>query len=62
MTAPPIDLENDQRFMNAALALGRRSLGLAAPNPSVGALVVKDGIVLGRGWTAPSTSAPTSGT
>jgi diaminohydroxyphosphoribosylaminopyrimidine deaminase/5-amino-6-(5-phosphoribosylamino)uracil reductase len=53
MTSPPIDLENDQRFMNAALALGRRSLGLTAPNPSVGALVVKNGIVLGRGWTAP---------
>lgn len=53
MTAPPIDIETDQRFMNAALAIGRRSLGRAAPNPSVGALVVKDGIVLGRGWTAP---------
>lgn len=41
------------RFMQAALALGRRSMGRAAPNPSVGSLVVKDGVVLGRGVTAP---------
>lgn len=39
--------------MDAALALGRRGFGLTAPNPSVGALIVKDGIVVGRGWTAP---------
>lgn len=38
--------------MQAALALGRRSLGRATPNPSVGALVVKDDIVFGRGVTA----------
>ena len=43
----------DERFFSAALALGRRNLGATAPNPAVGALVVKDGIVLGRGWTAP---------
>ncbi len=41
----------DERFMAAALALGRRGLGRTAPNPSVGALVVKDGRVLGRGCT-----------
>ena len=43
---------DDLRFMRAALALGRRSLGLAAPNPSVGALVVNNGVVVGRGVTA----------
>ncbi len=43
----------DERFFRAALALGRRNLGATAPNPAVGALVVKDGIVLGRGWTFP---------
>jgi len=37
--------------MAAALALGRRNLGRAAPNPAVGALVVKDGVVIGRGFT-----------
>ncbi len=39
--------------MAAALALGRRGLGLCAPNPAVGALVVKDGAVVARGWTKP---------
>ncbi len=44
--------EEDARFMAAALALARRGLGRVAPNPAVGALVVKDGIVVGRGATA----------
>ncbi len=39
--------------MQAALNLGERSLGLAAPNPSVGAILVRDGAVVGRGVTAP---------
>ena len=39
--------------MEAALNLGSRSLGLAAPNPAVGAILVKDGAVVGRGATAP---------
>ena len=34
--------EADQRFMNLALALGRRGLGNTWPNPAVGAVVVKD--------------------
>ncbi len=45
--------ETDARFMGAALALGRRGLGLTAPNPSVGSIVVRDGVVVGRGCTAP---------
>jgi diaminohydroxyphosphoribosylaminopyrimidine deaminase/5-amino-6-(5-phosphoribosylamino)uracil reductase len=43
----------DHRFMTLALGLGRRGLGNAWPNPAVGAVVVKDGIVVGRGWTQP---------
>ncbi len=43
----------DERFMQAALSLGRRSLGRCSPNPAVGALIVKDGIVVGRGFTSP---------
>jgi diaminohydroxyphosphoribosylaminopyrimidine deaminase / 5-amino-6-(5-phosphoribosylamino)uracil reductase len=43
---------DDRRWMEAALNLGERSLGLAAPNPSVGAILVKDGVVVGRGATA----------
>lgn len=42
----------DERYFRAVLALGRRNLGAAAPNPAVGALVVKDDVVVGRGWTA----------
>ena len=43
----------DARFMALALALGRRSLGRAWPNPAVGAVIVKDGVIVGRGWTQP---------
>src|SRR5712692_6630625 len=43
----------DARFMALALALGRRGLGRTWPNPAVGAVVVKDGIIVGRGWTQP---------
>jgi diaminohydroxyphosphoribosylaminopyrimidine deaminase/5-amino-6-(5-phosphoribosylamino)uracil reductase len=45
--------EADRRFMQLALALGRRGLGRTWPNPAVGAVVVKDGIIVGRGWTQP---------
>jgi len=41
----------DQRYMQLALALGRRGQGRTWPNPAVGAVVVKDGIIVGRGWT-----------
>jgi len=44
---------SDDAFMAAALSLGRRNMGRTAPNPAVGALLVKDGVVVGRGWTAP---------
>lgn len=43
----------DDAFMAAALALGRRNLGRTAPNPAVGALLLRDGVVIARGWTAP---------
>src|SRR5437773_5884377 len=43
----------DQRFMQLALALGRRGLGRTWPNPAVGAVVVKNGVIVGRGWTQP---------
>jgi diaminohydroxyphosphoribosylaminopyrimidine deaminase/5-amino-6-(5-phosphoribosylamino)uracil reductase len=44
---------SDERFMAAALALGRRHLGLTAPNPSVGALIVAGDRVVGGAATAP---------
>jgi diaminohydroxyphosphoribosylaminopyrimidine deaminase / 5-amino-6-(5-phosphoribosylamino)uracil reductase len=41
----------DARFMALALTLGRRGLGRTWPNPAVGAVVVRDGLIVGRGWT-----------
>ncbi|QDM16977.1 bifunctional diaminohydroxyphosphoribosylaminopyrimidine deaminase/5-amino-6-(5-phosphoribosylamino)uracil reductase RibD [Tardiphaga sp. vice352] len=43
----------DRRFMQLALTLGRRGQGRTWPNPAVGAVIVKDGVILGRGWTKP---------
>ena len=47
---------DDARFMDAALNFGRRNMGMAAPNPSVGALLVKTSgsapVIVGRGVTA----------
>lgn len=37
--------------MAAAIALSGRGRGLSTPNPNVGCLIVKDGQVVGRGWT-----------
>jgi diaminohydroxyphosphoribosylaminopyrimidine deaminase / 5-amino-6-(5-phosphoribosylamino)uracil reductase len=45
--------EADRRFMQLALTLGRRGQGRTWPNPAVGAVVVKDGVIVGRGWTQP---------
>ena len=50
MSAPDEPV-SEERFMAAALAFGRRGLGQCAPNPAVGALLVRDGIVVGRGVT-----------
>jgi diaminohydroxyphosphoribosylaminopyrimidine deaminase/5-amino-6-(5-phosphoribosylamino)uracil reductase len=43
----------DIRFMDLALGLGRRGLGNVWPNPAVGCVVVRNGRVVGRGWTRP---------
>jgi diaminohydroxyphosphoribosylaminopyrimidine deaminase/5-amino-6-(5-phosphoribosylamino)uracil reductase len=37
--------------MGAAIALGERGRGRAAPNPNVGCVIVSDDLVVGRGWT-----------
>lgn len=44
---------DDQRYMGLALSLGRRGLGHAWPNPAVGAVIVKNDEIVGRGWTQP---------
>src|SRR3954468_12709652 len=41
----------DRRFIALALALGRRGQGRTWPNPAVGAVIVHDGVIVGRGWT-----------
>lgn len=37
-------------FMRRALALAARGRGKTSPNPMVGALVVRDGSIIGEGW------------
>jgi diaminohydroxyphosphoribosylaminopyrimidine deaminase / 5-amino-6-(5-phosphoribosylamino)uracil reductase len=43
-------MNEDIRWMKTALAEARKGSGRTAPNPPVGAVIVKDGIMLGRGW------------
>jgi diaminohydroxyphosphoribosylaminopyrimidine deaminase/5-amino-6-(5-phosphoribosylamino)uracil reductase len=49
--APSSFSSADRANMQAALALAGRGLGRVAPNPSVGCLLVRNGAVVGRGWT-----------
>ncbi len=44
---------DDARWLAAAACLAERARPLSRPNPGVGAILVKDGIVVGRGWTRP---------
>lgn len=46
-------LTGDRRWLAAAAALAARGLPLSRPNPAVGAIVVRDGVVVGSGWTQP---------
>lgn len=43
--------EADRHYMAMALALGERCLGRVWPNPGVGCVLVKESVVVGRGWT-----------
>lgn len=49
MQRPPADAD----WMAVAIALSRRGRPASAPNPNVGCLIVKDGVVVARGWTRP---------
>lgn len=44
------DGREDRRHMRRALELAGRGRGRVAPNPRVGAVVVRDGAVVGEGW------------
>jgi diaminohydroxyphosphoribosylaminopyrimidine deaminase/5-amino-6-(5-phosphoribosylamino)uracil reductase len=46
----PVSRE-DTRWLAAAAGLAERARPLSRPNPAVGAILVKDGLVVGRGWT-----------
>jgi diaminohydroxyphosphoribosylaminopyrimidine deaminase / 5-amino-6-(5-phosphoribosylamino)uracil reductase len=49
----PLPDDGDAHFMALALRLARRGLGRTWPNPAVGCVVVKEGHIVGRGWTQP---------
>ena len=40
-------------YMACALSLARLAMGYTSPNPAVGAVVVKDGLIVGMGYTQP---------
>jgi len=41
---------SDEAYMRIALGLARRGYGMTSPNPMVGAVLVKGGRIIGRGW------------
>jgi diaminohydroxyphosphoribosylaminopyrimidine deaminase / 5-amino-6-(5-phosphoribosylamino)uracil reductase len=44
-------LEHDRRWMQRALELARRGIGVTSPNPAVGCVIVdRDGQMVGEGW------------
>lgn len=45
--------DDDRRWLEAAARIAERGRPRAAPNPAVGCVLVKDGCVVGRGWTQP---------
>ncbi|MDP2952650.1 MAG: riboflavin biosynthesis protein RibD, partial [Chloroflexota bacterium] len=44
-------------YMDLALSLARQALGSTSPNPAVGAVLVKERVVVGQGFTQPPGSA-----
>jgi diaminohydroxyphosphoribosylaminopyrimidine deaminase/5-amino-6-(5-phosphoribosylamino)uracil reductase len=49
----PHGQRSDTDYLGLALALAGRGLGNVWPNPSVGCVLVRDGLIVGRGWTQP---------
>jgi diaminohydroxyphosphoribosylaminopyrimidine deaminase/5-amino-6-(5-phosphoribosylamino)uracil reductase len=47
---------NSRHHMECALSLARLAVGYTSPNPAVGAVVIKDGFVVGMGYTRPAGS------
>jgi len=44
-------------YMEQAISSAKLALGHVSPNPAVGAVVVKDGVIIGQGYTQPPGSA-----
>ena len=42
--------QEDEKFMRRALELAKKGEGWVSPNPMVGAVIVKDGRIIGEGW------------
>ena len=40
----------DEKFMRRALRLAKKGAGCVSPNPLVGAVIVKNGRIIGEGW------------
>ena len=43
-------MKSDEEYMRRALELAKNGIGYTAPNPCVGAVIVKDGRIIGEGW------------
>lgn len=62
-TSTPLDatvgsrIDNDHDAMALALAWARRGMFITAPNPRIGCVIVKDGVVIGAGHTQPAGQA-----
>ena len=52
-TTNPRPVADDRHWMQRALELAARGLGNTWPNPAVGCVIVRDGALLGEGWTQP---------
>ena len=49
--------DDDRAWMERAITLGRKARYWSAPNPAVGCVLLRDGVVLGEGFTQPAGSA-----
>lgn len=45
------DMEQDRQYMKMALELAQKGMGFTAPNPMVGAVIVKNGRIIGQDIT-----------
>jgi diaminohydroxyphosphoribosylaminopyrimidine deaminase/5-amino-6-(5-phosphoribosylamino)uracil reductase len=50
---PDASHAGDARWLAAALTLAERGRARTTPNPNVGCIIVRQGLVVGRGWTQP---------